>query len=156
MISTLLIYIPLWASCLLICFGLTLMMVIRLMPELLTPEVRIKLLLMSCYAGLFFLLCTLQWIYALALVAFMFDKFGGSFRRWLEEPTDKSLRSACGWLLVGGILGVFESLDWFGKLLHPLGKVLSHPVISIGLTLGVLIVLCWSMLAGSKNKPQGA
>jgi hypothetical protein len=150
MLLKLAIYVPLWASCLLICFGLTLMLVVRI-PELLTPQLRVPLLRVCCYAGLVFLLCTGQWIYALVLIGFMFDKFDHAYRRWLEEPTDKSLREAYRWLLLGGCLGVIEALDLLPAIFRPVMRVLSHPVLSIGLIVAVLAVICWRAVFGVKT-----
>ena len=143
-------YVPLWASCLLICLGLTLTMVIQL-SELLTPQLRVFLLRVCCYAGLFFLLCTQQWIYALVLAGFMFYRHDTLFRTWLEEPTDKSLRFACGCLILAGFLGVLDALDWFPETLRPFVRGLSHPVISIGIILTVLAVFCWSVFAPQRR-----
>jgi hypothetical protein len=126
MLLKLAVYVPLWASCLLICFSLTLMLVVRI-PELLTPQLRVVLLRICCYAGLVFLFCTAQWIYAFLLVGFMFDKFDHAYRRWLEEPTDKSVREAYRWLLLGGCLGVVEALDWLPAIFRPVMRVLSPP-----------------------------
>jgi hypothetical protein len=150
MLLKLAIYVPLWASCLLICLSLTLMLVVRI-PELPTPQIRVVLLRVCCYAGLLFLLCTGQWIYALVLVGFMFDKFDHTYHRWLEEPTDKSLREAYRWLLLGGCLGVIEALDWLPAIFRPVMRVLSHPVLSIGLIVAVLAVVCWRVAFGVKT-----
>ena len=151
MLLKLAIYVPLWASCLLICFGLTLMMVVWI-PELLTPHLRVVLLRVSCFAGLFFLLSTGQWIYALVLIGFMFDKFDHSYRRWLDEPTNKSLREAYRWLLLGGCFGVIDALHWLPAVFRPAMRVLSHPVLSIGLTVAVLVVVCWRVVANRRSQ----
>jgi hypothetical protein len=150
MLLKLAIYVPLWASCLLICFSLTLMLVVRI-PELVTPQQRVVLLRTCCYTGLVFLLCTAQWIYAFLLVGFMFDKFDHAYRRWLEEPTDKSLREAYRWLLLGGCLGVIEALDWLPAIFRPVMRVLSHPILSVGLIVAVLAVVCWRVVFGVKT-----
>ncbi len=144
MLLKLAIYVPLWASCLLMCFSLTLIMVVRI-PELLTPHLRVVLLGVSSYAGLFFLLCTGQWIYALVLIGLMFDKFNHSYRRWLEEPSDKSLREAYRWLLLGGCFGVIDALHWIPAVFRPVMRLLSHPALSIGLIVTALVVVCWGV-----------
>jgi hypothetical protein len=150
MLLKLAIYVPLWASCLLICLSLTLMLVVRI-PELLTPQIRVVLLRVCCYAGLLFLLCTGQWIYALVLIGFMFDKFDHAYRRWLEEPTDKSLREAYLWLLLGGCLGVVEALGRLPAIFRPVMRVLNHPVLSIGLIVAFFAVVCWRLTSGAKT-----
>lgn len=151
MLLKLAIYIPLWASCLLISFSLTLMLVVWI-PELLTPHLRVILLRVSCFAGLFFLLCTRQWIYALVLIGFMFDKYDHLYRRWLEEPTNKSLREAYRWLLLGGCCGVIDALGWSPAVFRPLMRVLSHPVLSSGLIVAALVVVCWRALANRRGQ----
>jgi hypothetical protein len=81
----------------------------------------------------------------------MFDKFDHAYRRWLEEPTNKSLREAYRWLLLGGCLGVIEALDWLPAIFRPVMRVLSHPVISIGLIVAFLAVFCWRVVLGVKT-----
>jgi hypothetical protein len=139
-------YAPLWASCLAVCLGLTLMMVVRV-PELVTPPLRVILVRVSSYAELFFLLCMGQWIYLLLLIALMLGAFGGSFRRWSEEPTGLSLRQAYWALLLAGCLGLADALNWFPVFL----RFLSHPIVSVGLTVLVLAAFCRFALAGARR-----
>ena len=72
----------------LICLGLMLMLAVRFSASL-TPQTRVILLQVSCFIGLFFLLCTQQWIYALILAGYMWDLYDHSFARWLEQPADR-------------------------------------------------------------------
>ncbi len=151
MLLKLAIYVPLWASCLLICLGLTLMLVVQF-SELLTDHLRIVLLRVCCYAELLFLLCTWQWVYALVLAGFMFDKHDNAFRRWLDDATGKSLRFACGFLILSGCLGVFDALDWFPVILRPLVRGLRHPAISVGILLAALATVCWNILTNKRGQ----
>lgn len=50
-------YILLFASCLALCLGLTLLLVTRI-PDLLTPELKVRLLQIAAFFGIAFLLCT--------------------------------------------------------------------------------------------------
>jgi hypothetical protein len=137
MFDDVLTYAALWASCLLLCLGLTLKLVAPF-SEILTSQSRVVLLRVTCYAGLFFLLCMQQWIYALILTGFMFDLYGNSYSSWADEPIGESLGSASGWLLLCGFLGLLDILRWSPTILRPLTHVLVHPVTSVGLLLGVL------------------
>ncbi len=135
-------YIQLWTACLLICLGLTLMLILRV-PEGVTAQSRAILLRVCCVAGVVFLLCAAEWIYAVCLVAFMYTKL---FRNWLIDPTDRALRAACWWLLLGGCLGLVDALNWLPVIVRSSLRPLKHPTLSIGLILGVLAVLAWNGL----------
>lgn len=150
MLYKLAIYLPLWASCLMICLGSTLMIVVPFSVGI-TSQSRAALLRVSCYAGLFFLLCTGQWVYALFLIGFIFDRYDHAFQRWLGESGDKPLRSAAGWLILGGCLGLIDALNWLPVFLRPLTHALSHPAITVGTMIAVLVAFSWSAIANAKR-----
>ncbi len=143
-------YIPLWASCMTICLGATLLLVLRLSKSL-TNEMQVLLLRLACYAGLVFLLCTGQWIYAFFLLGFMLDKHDTRFRMWLHEPSEKSLRTAYLLLLLSGCLGLVDALDLYPVLLRPLAFGLRYPAVSIGLIVAMLVVFCWSGFVSARG-----
>jgi hypothetical protein len=72
-------------------------------------------------------------------------------RCWLAEPTNKSLREAYLWMLLGGCLGVIEPLNWIPAIFCPVMRTLSHPVLSVGLIVAVLAVVCWRVAFGVKT-----
>ncbi|HEX8926846.1 MAG TPA: hypothetical protein VF786_13695, partial [Terriglobales bacterium] len=119
------------------------------------PEIRVMLLRSACYAGLFFLLCTGQWIYAFLLLGFMFDKRDTRFREWLHEPTGKSLRVAYGLLFLGGCLGLLDALDLYPVILRPFAFGLGHPAVSIGLIVAVLVMFGWASITATRGNPNG-
>ena len=145
MALALLSYLPLFASCLALCLGLTLLLVTRI-PELLTPELKIKLLQIAAFFGIAFLLCTAQWIFALVLLGFVSGWYGRSYQRWLAEPSRRSLDEAAFYLLAGGVFGLVDTLGWLDAAFHTLSHLLRHPVLSVGLILLVLLALARSAL----------
>lgn len=134
------LYLPLFASCLALCLGLTLLLITRL-PELLTAELKVRLLQIAAFAGIAFLLCTAQWIFAIVLIGFVSGWYGRGYQRWLAEPSRRSLDQASLYLLGGGVFGLVDSLGWLDTIFHALGRLLRHPVLSVGLVVLVLIAL---------------
>ncbi|MDR3763367.1 MAG: hypothetical protein P4M01_04655 [Acidobacteriota bacterium] len=133
-------YLPLFASCVALCLGLTLLLITRL-PELLTAELKVRLLQIAAFTGIAFLLCTAQWIFALVLIGFVSGWYGRSYQHWLGETSRRSLDQASAYLLAGGIFGLVDSLGWLDAVFHALGRLLRHPVLSVGLVVLVLIAL---------------
>ncbi len=146
----LLAYLPLFASCVALCLGLTLLLVTRL-PELLTAELKVRLLQIAAFFGIAFLLATAQWIFALVLTGFVSGWYARSYQRWLAEPSRRSLDEASYLLLAGGVLGLVDSLGWLDAVLHALGRWLSHPVLSVGLILLVLILLVCAVVRSKED-----
>jgi hypothetical protein len=143
MIPSLLAYAALFVSCLALCLGLTLLLITRL-PDLLTPEVKVRLLQIAAFYGIGFLICTGQWIFALLLIGFVW--IGGSYRRWLAEPSRRSLDEASLLLLGGGVCGILDATGWTDRPFGLLGCWLSHPTLSVGLIVLLLIVLVrWAL-----------
>ena len=52
---------------------------------------------------------------------------------WSNQRTDATV--SLGWLLLGGYLGMLDTLNWSPVFLSPLTQVLSHPVVSVGVLL---------------------
>lgn len=145
MAAALFAYLPLFASCVALCLGMTLLLVTRL-PELLTPELKVRLLQIAAFAGIAFLLCTAQWIFVILLIGFVSGWYGESYQRWLAEPSRRSLDLAAFLLLAGGVFGLVDTLGWLDAAPHSLGRWLRHPVLSLGLILLVLVALVRSAI----------
>lgn len=152
MLAHALLYIPIFASCLALCLGLTLLLVGGI-PDLLTAELRVRLLQLSTFTGVFCLLCTAQWIYALCLVVFVFSK---AYRAWLARPTNHSLNQATVYLMAGGGFGLVDLLGWLDFAFGWLKRWLAHPVLAVGLILLLLIVLVMAALRGAGNAGDAA
>jgi hypothetical protein len=139
-------YLPLWASCLLICYSLTLLLVTQL-PELLTPPLRVLLLRIATWLMLFFLLCFGQWLYAICDIVFIWRP---GYRSFLQDSTGRSLRQA--WLtgLLLGLFGVTDSLGWLGLLFS---RIFRHPAVSVGAIVAVLVAIAWGALTAKGSGP---
>ncbi len=148
MLNTLFTYIPLWTSCLLASLGLTLMLVAAF-SEALTAKSRAVLVGVSYFAGLLFLICYGQWIYAVCAIGFI---YGGGYRRWVNDPTDRRLRISAWSLLWCGTLGLVDYFHWFSIVLGPL----RHPVISAGVFVAALAVVVWGALRGRRANGASA
>jgi hypothetical protein len=131
-------YAALFVSCLALCLGLTLLLITRL-PELLTPELKVRLLQIAAFYGVAFLICTAQWIFALVLIGFVSGWYGG-YRRWLAGASRHSLDDASFLLLGGGVFGILDALGWLNRFFGVLGRWFAHPTLSVGLIVIALIV----------------
>jgi hypothetical protein len=138
MMPSLLAYTALFVSCLALCLGLTLLLITRL-PELLTPELKVRLLQIAAFYGIAFLICTAQWIFALLLIGFVSGWYG-VYRRWIAEPSRLSLDEASFLLIGGGVFGILDALGWLNRFFGVTGRWLSHPTLSVGLIVIVMIL----------------
>lgn len=131
MLHTLVIYLPLWASCMALCLGLTLILAIHVSGSAIA-EARSVLFRAACCFGIAFLFITQQWVFAAALLIAMCS---AAFRKQVNDPTDRALQEASVWLVVGGVLGFLD-------VLFPASRFpLSHPALSIGLTLWTIAMV---------------
>jgi hypothetical protein len=135
-------YLQLWASCLLICMGITTLA--GLFSRIATPEFGIGLARASEIVVLIFLMVLGQWVFAFIGFCFMFSK---DHRRHLALPTRKLLGLAAFELLALGCFGIIDALNWWPSLFRPF----HHPATSIGVILGTLILLSWAVTKGSRD-----
>jgi hypothetical protein len=108
-----------------LCLGLTLILAIHVSGSVIV-EARSALFRATCLFGIAFLFITQQWVFAVALLLAMST---AAFRKQVNDPTDSALQEASVWLVVCGALGFLDVL--FPASRSPL----SHPALSIGLTL---------------------
>jgi hypothetical protein len=135
-------YLQLWASCLLICLGITTLAV--LFSRIATAEFGIGLAHATEIVVLIFLLILGQWVFAFIEFCFMFSK---EHRRHLALPTRKLLGLAAFELLALGGFGIIDALNWWPTIFRPF----HHPAIAIGIILGSLILLSWAVTKGSRD-----
>jgi len=135
-------YLQLWASCVLICLGITTLAI--LYSRIATPEFGIGLARTCEIVVLIFLLVLGQWVFALIAFCFMFSK---DHRRHLALPTRKLLGLAAFELLALGCFGIIDALNWWPTIFRPF----HHPALSIGVILGSLILLSWAVTKGSRD-----
>lgn len=135
-------YLQLWASCLLICLGITTLAVRY--SRISTAEFGVGLVRAGEIVVLLFLLVLGQWVFAFIDFCFMFSK---EHRRFLALPTRKLLGLAAFELLAMGCFGIIDALNWWPAIFRPF----NHPAISVGVILGSLFLLSWVLIKGSRD-----
>jgi len=135
-------YLLLWASCLLICLGITTFAVRY--SRIATSEFGVGLNRASEIVVLFFLLILGQWVFAFIAFCFMFSK---ERRLLLALPTRKLLGLAAFELNALGCFGIIDALNWWPTIFRPF----NHPAISVGVILGSLFLLSWAQIKDSRD-----
>ena len=107
-------YLQLWASCLLICLGITTLAV--LYSRIASPEFGIGLARAGGIMVLVFLLVLGQWLFAFIEFCFMFSK---EYRRHLVLPTRKLLGLTACELLALGSFGIIDALKLAAHCIPP-------------------------------------
>lgn len=136
-------YLQLWASCLLICLGITTLAVRY--SRIATPEFGVGLARAAEIVVLFFLLILGLWVFAFIDFCFMFSK---ERRILLALPTRKRLGLAAFELVALGCFGIIDALNWWPTIFRPF----NHPAISSGVILGSLFLLSWALIRGSRER----